>query len=78
MSKGITNRLFKGDKVTWIIFAALFALSFVEVFSATSRLTFRSESYWYPITMHVRFMAMGFVAAWITHNFPMSWFKKLA
>lgn len=78
MGKGITNRLFKGDKVTWRIFAVLFALSFVEVFSATSTLTYKSSNYWQPITLHVRYMLIGVVIAWVVHNMRMSWLKKLS
>ena len=58
MGKGITNRLFKGDKVTWIIFTLLFALSFIEVFSATSTLAYKNDSYWQPITQHVTFVML--------------------
>ena len=78
MGKGITNRLFKGDKVTWIIFTLLFALSFIEVFSATSTLAYKNDSYWQPITQHVTFMMLGVAVAWIVHNMPMAWLKKLS
>lgn len=78
MGKGITNRLFKGDKVIWIIFTLLFALSFIEVFSATSTLAYKNDSYWQPITQHVTFMMIGVAVAWIVHNMPMVWFKKLS
>jgi cell division protein FtsW len=78
MGKGITNRLFKGDKVTWIIFTLLFALSFIEVFSATSTLAYKNDNYWQPITQHVTFMMIGVAVAWIVHNMPMTWLKKLS
>lgn len=78
MGKGITNRLFKGDKVIWIIFTLLFALSFIEVFSATSTLAYRNDNYWQPITQHVTYMTFGVVVAWIVHNMPMTWFKNLS
>ncbi len=78
MGKGIANRLFKGDKVTWIIFTLLFALSFIEVFSATSTLAYKNDNYWQPITQHVTFMMIGVAVAWIVHNMPISWLKKLS
>ncbi|MBQ5663343.1 MAG: FtsW/RodA/SpoVE family cell cycle protein [Bacteroidaceae bacterium] len=78
MGKGIANRLFKGDKVIWIIFTLLFALSFIEVFSATSTLAYKNNSYWQPITQHVTFMMLGVAVVWIVHNMPMQWFKKLS
>lgn len=78
MGKGIVKRLFKGDKVIWMVITVLFALSFIEVFSATSTLAYKGDSYWQPISMHVTFMLLGVAAAWIVHNMPMLWLKKLA
>ena len=78
MGKGITNILFKGDKVIWIIFTLLFALSFIEVFSATSTLAYKNDNYWQPITQHVTYMMLGVAVAWIVHNMPMSWLKKFS
>ena len=78
MSKGITNRLFKGDRIIWIIFTVLFALSFIEVFSATSTIAYKNDNYWQPITLHASFMFIGVAVAWIVHNMPMSWLKNLS
>ncbi len=78
MGKGITNRLFKGDRLIWIILTVLFALSFMEVFSATSTMTYDDGNYWQPITQHVIFMMIGVAIAWIVHNMPMTWLKKLS
>lgn len=78
MGKGITNRLFKGDKIIWVIYTLLFALSFIEVFSATSTDTYKSDNYWQPITQHVTLMMIGVAIAWIVHNMPMTWLKKLS
>ena len=79
MGKGIAKRLFKGDKIIWIIFIVLFALSFIEVFSATSTLAYKNDNnYWQPISQHVTYMMIGICVAWIVHNMPMSWLKNLA
>ena len=78
MGKGIAKRLFKGDKVIWMVITVLFALSFIEVFSATSTLAYKGDNYWGPISLHVTFMLVGVVAAWIVHNMPMLWLKNLA
>ena len=74
----ISQKIFKGDKVTWIIFAVLCALSLVEVFSATSRLTFRNPNILSIILQHAKFMSLGIAAAWVVHNMPMNWFRSLA
>ena len=47
MNKKLSN-LFKGDKVIWMIFFFLCLVSIIEVFSASSFLTFKGGSYWGP------------------------------
>ena len=44
MNKKIGN-IFKGDKVVWMIFFFLCMVSIVEVFSASSGLTYKSQNY---------------------------------
>ncbi len=74
----ITKKIFKGDTVTWIIFAVFCAISLIEVFSATSRLTPRYVSLWGPLIGHAKFLLLGIFTAWAVHNVPMEWFKKAA
>ncbi|MBQ4038929.1 MAG: FtsW/RodA/SpoVE family cell cycle protein [Bacteroidaceae bacterium] len=76
MGKSLIKKIFKGDTVTWMIFAVLCAISLVEVFSATSRLTPKYISLWGPIMGHAKFLLLGIFAAWAVHNMPMVWFKK--
>ena len=61
MNKFIAKTL-EGDKVVWIIFALLFLISLLEMFSASSRLVYWSSSVQGPILRHVIFFAVGFVA----------------
>ena len=77
MSRNIIKRIFKGDTVTWIIFAVLCAISLVEVFSAASRLTIR-YSLWGPLIGHAKFLLLSIFTALVVHNIPMEWFKKAA
>lgn len=74
MSKGITGRLFKGDKVVWGVFFTLCVLSLIEVFSASSRQTY-DGNYWAPITKHALFVMIGVGVAWFTHNMRLNWIK---
>ena len=53
MNKKIGN-IFKGDKVIWMVFFFLCLISVVEVFSASSSLTYKNESYWGPAIYHGR------------------------
>jgi cell division protein FtsW len=77
MSRNIIKRIFKGDTVTWILFAVLCAISLVEVFSAASRLTIR-YSLWGPLIGHTKFLLLSIFTALVVHNIPMEWFKKAA
>jgi len=71
------GKLFKGDRVIWIIFMCFCIVSVVEVFSATSTLTYKSANYWEPIMRHTTFLLCGFIAMLVLHNihcrfFPLS------
>lgn len=78
MGKGIAKRIFKGDKIIWIIFFLLCALSLVEVFSAISRRTYTSNNHWQLITNHAIFLLAGVGVAWFIHNMKMSWIKNFS
>lgn len=71
----LLKNLFKGDKVIWIIFLLLCLVSIIEVFSASSTLTYKSGDHWRPITMHSILMLVGVVVVLIVHNIPCRWFK---
>ena len=68
--------LFKGDKVIWIVFVILCAISWIEVFSATSRQTYGNASYWSPIIKHTGFLIGGILVAWFIHNLKAQWIDK--
>lgn len=78
MGKGITRRIFKGDKIIWTIFFLLCALSLIEVFSATSRQTYETHNYWQPITKHAVFLLSGVGVVWFIHNMKISWIKRFS
>lgn len=78
MGKGITRRIFKGDKIVWTIFFILCALSLIEVFSATSRQTYKTHNYWQPITKHAVFLLSGVGVVWFIHNMKISWIKRFS
>ena len=78
MGKGITKRIFKGDKIIWTIFFILCALSIIEVFSASSRKTFETHNYWQPITRHAMFVIAGVGVTWFIHNMKISWIKRFS
>ncbi|MBQ8713531.1 MAG: FtsW/RodA/SpoVE family cell cycle protein [Prevotella sp.] len=76
MNKKIGN-LFKGDKVIWMVFFFLCMISIIEVFSASSNLTYKSQNYLGPIFYHTVMIVVGVVVAVITLNIPCRYFKLM-
>ena len=76
MNKKIGN-IFKGDKVIWMVFFFLCMISIVEVFSASSGLTYKSHNYVGPIAYHAGTIIVGVVVAIITLNIPCRYFKLM-
>jgi len=76
MNKKIGN-IFKGDKVIWMVFFFLCMISIVEVFSASSNLTYKSQNYMGPIVFHTVTIILGAVVAVITLNIPCRYFKLM-
>ena len=74
MNKKIGN-LFKGDKVIWMVFFFLCVISVIEVFSASSTLTFKSQNYMGPIVYHTMMILVGLAVAIVTLNIPCRYFK---
>ena len=71
------HNFLKGDKIIWIIFIILCAISFIEVFSASSLLTFKSGDHLRPIGTHFTLLMAGVALAWVIHNIPCRWFNRM-
>ena len=76
MSKKVGN-IFKGDKVIWMVFLFLSLISVVEVFSASSELTYKGGSYWAPVMKHVGVLLVGLVGIIFTSHVPCKYFRIL-
>ncbi|UKK53894.1 FtsW/RodA/SpoVE family cell cycle protein [Prevotella sp. E2-28] len=74
MEKKIGN-LFKGDKGIWTVFLFLCLISIVEVFSASSTLTYKTHNYMMPLIYHTAMILVGVVVAIIILNIPCRYFK---
>ena len=68
------NKIFRGDRVIWMVFLFLCLISIVEVYSASSRLTFRTD-YWKPILYHSAFLLGGLVVVLLVHVIPSRFFS---
>ena len=69
------GNLFKGDKVIWMVFLFLCIISVVEVFSASSTLTYKSQNYLSPLIYHSGMILFGVFVAIVTLNIPCRYFK---
>ena len=69
----------QGDRVVWIIFALLFSISMVEMFSASSMLVHwsSSSSIHSPILRHAMFFAIGFMGLMIVQMIDFKWIRLL-
>ena len=64
------GNLFKGDKVIWMVLLFLCFISIIEVFSASSSLTYKSQNYLGPILQHSWKILLGVGAAIVILNIP--------
>lgn len=71
----LIKKIFKGDKIIWIIFAILCVISIIEVFSAASTLTYKSGDHWSPISQHVSHLVAGVLIMIFIQNLNYNWFK---
>ena len=78
MNKFLAKTL-QGDRVVWIIFALLFSISMVEMFSASSMLVHwsSSSSIHSPILRHAMFFAVGFMGLMIVQMIDFKWIRLL-
>lgn len=72
------NRIFRGDKVVWVVFMLLLLISIVEVFSAASMLTYKSGgNYWWPIRQHSTYLFLGLGVVYVAHLIPYRFYKTI-
>ncbi len=73
----LASKLFKGDRVIWVIFMFLCLVSVIEVFSATSTIAYKNANHWAPIVRHATFLLGGFVLVLLMHNIPCRFYSLL-
>src|SRR5574344_2002050 len=69
------HKILHGDPIIWIIFFLLCTISIVEVYSATSSLSYKDGRYWSPVVQHAIYLAIGTLIVYIVHNIKCRWFK---
>ena len=70
-----TEGKFKGDAVIWTVFFFLCVISIIEVFSASSNLSFKTGNYLGPVLKHCALLAVGVVVMICTMNIKCRYFK---
>ena len=53
MNNKTIGNIFKGDKVIWMVFFFLCIISIIEVYSASSSLSYKSGNYMAPVIRHI-------------------------
>ncbi len=75
MNNKTLSNIFKGDKVIWMVFFFLCMISIVEVYSASSSLTYQGGNYWSPVLKHVGILFVGLFFMVVTLNIQCKYFK---
>ena len=71
------GKLFKGDKGIWMIYFFLCMISLVEVYSASSRLTFDGGPHWNTVMNQAGCLLGGLLLILVFHRIPCKWFMLL-
>lgn len=74
MNKTFGN-IFKGDKVIWMVFFFLCIISIIEVYSASSQLTYKVGNYVAPVLKHISILLMGIFFMVVTLNIKCKYFR---
>lgn len=69
--------MLKGDKYIWGIYFILCFISIIEIYSATSTLTFKAQDYFAPTIRHTIFLLLGTTLVVAIHNVPIKYFKLI-
>ena len=67
--------LFQGDITIWVALIVLCIISVIEVYSASSGMSYKSGKYWQPMTEHGTYVVIGLFITWLTHQVPCKLFK---
>lgn len=75
MNNSTIGNIFKGDKVIWMVFFLLAIISLIEVYSASSQLTYKGGNYMAPILKHAGILVVGLIAMVLTVQVRPRYFK---
>jgi len=73
----IKKGFLQGDLVVWMILFSLCMISVVEVYSASSNMSYKTGAYWSPVIQHGTLVLAGLVIAWFCHIINVGYYKLL-
>lgn len=71
------GNIFKGDSGIWMVYFFLCMISLVEVYSASSRLTFKGGEHWDPMISQAEFLLLGLFIILVVLRIGCRWFMIL-
>ena len=71
----LLSKKFKGDGIIWMVFFLLCIISIIEVYSASSVLTYKSGNYWSPVLKHFGLLLVGVGCMIVVMNIKCKYFK---
>jgi len=71
----LTRLKIKGDGIIWMVFFLLCIISVLEVYSASSSLTYKAGNYWKPVLYHTVLLLFGVGFMIVTMNIKCKYFK---
>ena len=75
MFESLSKIKFKGDGIIWMVFFFLCIISVLEVYSASSALTYKGGNYWAPVVYHTILLLVGVGFMVLTMNIKCKYFK---
>lgn len=69
------RQLLNGDRTIWAMVFILCGISLIEVFSASSRLTFGKSSFLAPIISHTMHLGIGLIGMYLVHLLHYKWYR---
>ena len=73
--KPARKQLLNGDRTIWAMVFILCGISLIEVFSASSRLTFGKSSFLAPIISHSIHLGIGLIGMYLVHLLHYKWYR---
>lgn len=68
----------QGDMAVWMVLLMLCAISLIEVYSASTSMSYTSGQYWRPVVEHGFYIFLGLVVAYGAHLVPCKMYKLVS